>query len=193
MSGAGPAPIGVVLAGGASRRMGAAKPAIELAGRPLLSYPLAALRAALAEVAVIAKADTPLPAIGYGVLVWREPDEPQHPLAGVVAALGAAAGRPVVVLACDMPFVTAELVRALATAETAAPAVVARAEGRIQPLAARYDARALELLRDFDPGGPAIAQVAALAPLALDVDPELLVNVNRPEDLAAAEAALSRT
>ena len=193
MTGDGPAPVGVVLAGGASRRMGAAKAGVELAGRPLLSYPLAALRAALAEVAVIAKADTPLPAIGYGVLVWREPEEPQHPLAGIVAALGAAAGRPVVVLACDMPFVTADLVRALATAATDAPAVVARADGRIQPLAARYEPRALELLRGFDPNGRAIDQVAALAPLALDVDPELLANVNRPEDLAAAEAALSRT
>jgi len=193
VTGDGPAPVGVVLAGGASRRMGAAKAGVELAGRPLLSYPLAALRAALAEVAVIAKADTPLPAIGYGVLVWREPEEPQHPLAGIVAALGAAAGRPVVVLACDMPFVTADLVRTLATAETDAPAVVARAGGRIQPLAARYEHRALELLRGFDPAGRAIEQVAALAPLALDVDPELLANVNRPEDLAAAEAALSRT
>ncbi len=193
MSGDGAAPIGVVLAGGASRRMGAAKPGVELAGRPLLSYPLAALRAALAEVAVIAKADTPLPAVGYGVLVWREPDEPRHPLAGIVAALIAAAGRPVVVLACDMPFVTADLVRALVSAETQAPAVVARADGRIQPLAARYEPRALDLLRDFDPDGRTIEQVAALAPLALDVDPELLSNVNGPEELAAAEAALSRT
>ncbi len=192
MSGGAPAPIGVVLAGGASRRMGAAKPAVELAGRPLLSYPLAALRAALAEVAVIAKADTPLPAIGYGVLVWREPDEPRHPLAGIVAALTAAAGRPVVVLACDMPFVTADLVRALATAETAAAAVVARADGRIQPLAARYEPRALDLLCGFDPAGRTIGQVAALAPLALDVDPDLLANVNSPGDLQAAEAALSR-
>ncbi|HEY5143922.1 MAG TPA: molybdenum cofactor guanylyltransferase [Solirubrobacteraceae bacterium] len=193
MSAAGPAPIGVVLAGGASRRMGAAKPGVELAGRPLLSYPLAALRAALAEVAVIAKAHTPLPAVGYGVLIWREPDEPRHPLAGIVAALGAAGGRAIVVLACDMPFVTPDLVRALAGAETRAPVVVARAEGRIQPLAARYEPRALGLLQGFDPAGRTIEQVAALAPLALDVDPELLANVNRPEDLAAARAALSRT
>jgi len=193
VSGARAAPVGVVLAGGASRRMGAPKPGVELAGRPLLSYPLAALRGALAEVAVIAKADTPLPAVGYGVLVWREPDEPRHPLAGIVAALGAAAGRPIVVLACDMPFVTAAVVRALASARTAAPAVVTRADGQIQPLAARYEPQALELLRGFDPDGRAIEQVAALAPLALDVDAELLANVNRPEDLAAAQAALSRT
>ena len=106
--------VGAVLAGGAGTRLGGAKAGALLAGRPLLSYPLAALRAAVGEVAVVAKAGTELPAVGYGVLIWREPDEPRHPLAGVVEALRRAHGRPVVVLACDLPFVTAELVRELA-------------------------------------------------------------------------------
>ena len=105
--------VGAVLAGGAGSRLGGSKAAALLAGRPLLSYPLAALRAAVGEVAVVAKADTELPAVGYGVLIWREPDEPRHPLAGIVEALRRAEGRPVVVLACDLPFVTAELVREL--------------------------------------------------------------------------------
>jgi molybdopterin-guanine dinucleotide biosynthesis protein A len=187
------APIGVVLAGGASRRMGAVKAGVPLAGRPLISYPLAALRAALAQVAVVAKSATELPPVGYGVLIWREPDEPRHPLTGIVEGLRRAGGRPVVVLACDLPFVTAELVRALAEAPSAAPVVVARADGRIQPLAARYAPAALELLGGFDPQGRVTEQVAALGPLELDVDPELLRNVNRPEDLAAAQALLSRT
>jgi len=186
------APVGVVLAGGASRRMGAPKPGVLLAGRPLVSYPLAALRAVLGEVAVVAKADTPLPAVGDGVRVWREPDEPRHPLAGIVAALRFARGRAVVVLACDMPFATAELVRTLATTASQAPVVVARAEGRIQPLAARYEPRALELLRGFDPAGRLIDHVAALEPLAVDVDPAVLANLNGPEDLARARAQLAR-
>ncbi len=185
--------VGAVLAGGAGTRLGGAKPGTLLAGRPLLSYPLGALRAVLGEVAVVAKADTELPAVGHGVLIWREPDTPRHPLAGVVQALREAQGRPVVVLACDLPFVTADLVRELVLAEAAgAPAVVARTPGRgLQPLCARYEPGALEVLTDFDPEGRVVTQVKALAPALLDVDDALLRNVNDAEDLAAAEALLN--
>ena len=185
--------IGAVLAGGAGTRLGGGKPAAILAGRPLLSYPLAVLRAVLGQVAVVAKADTDLPPVGYGVLIWREPDEPRHPLAGVVEALRQADGRAVVVLACDLPFVTADLVRELAGADAGgAVAVVARTADRgLQPLCARYEPEALEALAGFDPSGRAVAQVRALAPAVLDVDAALLRNVNSAEDLAAAEAALA--
>jgi molybdopterin-guanine dinucleotide biosynthesis protein A len=186
--------VGAVLAGGEGSRLGGSKAAALLAGRPLLSYPLAALRAVVGEVAVVAKAETELPAVGYGVLIWREADEPRHPLAGIVEALRRAEGRPVVVLACDLPFVTAELVRELVSADAGdAPAVVATThEHGPQPLCARYEPAALDLLAGFDPAGRAITQVQALGPLHLAVDPDLLRNVNSAEDLAAAEAELSR-
>jgi molybdopterin-guanine dinucleotide biosynthesis protein A len=186
-------PVGVVLAGGAGRRLGGMKPSAPLAGRPLLSYPLAALRAALPEVAVIAKAGSELPAVGYGVLVWRELDEPRHPLAGVTEALRRADGRAVVVLACDLPFVTAALVRKLAAANAAgAPAVVAASADRgLQPLCARYEPEALQTLAAFDPSGRVVAQVEALAPATLTVDDALLRNVNTPEELAAAQAEVA--
>jgi molybdopterin-guanine dinucleotide biosynthesis protein A len=186
--------VGAVLAGGAGSRLGGSKAAAPLGGRPLLSYPLAALRAAVGEVAVVAKADTELPAVGYGVLIWREPDEPRHPLAGIVEALRRAEGRPVVVLACDLPFVTAELVRELVNADAGdAPAIVATTYERgLQPLCARYEHAAFELLAGFDPDAPAIAQVQALRPLTLTVDADLLRNVNTAADPAAAETELTR-
>ena len=128
------------------------------------------------------------------MLIWREPDEPRHPLAGVVEALRRAEGRPVVVLACDLPFVTAELVRELARADAGgAPAVVTTTYERgLQPLCARYEPQALELLAGFDPAGRAVPQVEALRPARLTVDADLLRNVNSADDLAAAEAELSR-
>lgn len=59
-SGAGKAaaPLGVVLAGGRGSRLGGAKATAELAGRPLISYPLAALAEAGLEAVVVAKPDT---------------------------------------------------------------------------------------------------------------------------------------
>ena len=184
-------PVGVVLAGGAGRRLGGAKPGALLAGRPLIAYPIAALSSVLAEVAVVAKRGTLLPALPAAVVVWHEPEAPQHPLAGITEALRRADGRAVVVLACDMPLVSAALVSDLVSADAdGAPALVARCDGRLQPLCARYEPQALALLEGFDPDGRAIQQVEALEPATLDVDPELLRNVNDAAQLAAAEALL---
>jgi molybdopterin-guanine dinucleotide biosynthesis protein A len=192
VSGAGP--VGVVLAGGAGSRLGGAKPGTVLAGRPLASYPLAALRGGgLGEIAIVAKASSDLGGVDTSVVVWVEPDEPRHPLAGVVEALRRGDGRAVLVLACDLAFVTAEVVRALVTADAGgAPAVVAvDSGGRSQPLCARYEPAALELLAGFDASGRAVDQVAALHPATLAVADETLRNVNTPDDLAAAEAILN--
>src|SRR5438477_12761169 len=75
------APVGVILAGGAGRRIGGSKALVKLHGRPLISYPLAAMREALGDIAIVAKADTELPSLP-GVTVWIEPDVPRHPLVG---------------------------------------------------------------------------------------------------------------
>lgn len=185
------APVGVVLAGGAGSRLGGGKPAAPLAGRPLIAWPLAALGAVLDEVAVVAKDDAELPELDAAVAIWREPAEPRHPLAGIVEALRRAGGRPVVVLACDLPLVTPGVVGRIATARAAgAAAVVAEAGGRVQPLCARYEPEALAALVDFDPHGRLVTQVLALAPARVEVEEGLLFNVNDPEDLAAAEALL---
>jgi len=190
-----PHPIGVVLAGGAGRRLGGAKAALALAGAPLISYPLAALREALGEAVVVAKVDSELPALP-GVAVWEEPDEPRHPLTGIVHALERAAGGAVLVCAADMPLVGAALVRELAEVDAAgAPAVVPRAGGRLQPLLARYEPAALAPLRaalEADGGpGPLTAAVAALAPRIVECDDErAFLNVNVPADLARAAARL---
>jgi molybdenum cofactor guanylyltransferase len=191
------APVGVVLAGGAGRRIGGDKAVVGLAGRPLLEYPLQALRRALGEVAVVAKHSTVLPALGADVAVWLEADEPRHPLTGVVQALRNAQGRPVVVVAGDMPLVTADLLAALVRAEIdahpPAPALVPRAAGRLQPLCARYEPAARDALAAFDAAAPATETVLALGPAILEwPDEQAFFNVNAPEDVLTAAGLLER-
>ncbi len=186
------APVGVILAGGAGRRLGGAKATVLLGGRPLISYPLQALSAALGEVAILAKADTELPSLP-GTTVWIEPDLRRHPAIGIVQALELAGGRPVLVCAADLPFVTAELVRRLVGQDPhGSPAVVACVRGEAQPLLGCYQPRAAQLLgQPFD--RPLREQVAALGPRLLEVeDSEQLFNVNAPEDLLRAAAMLDR-
>jgi molybdopterin-guanine dinucleotide biosynthesis protein A len=182
---------GCVLAGGAGGRLGMPKATALLAGRPLVAHPLAALSEAGVEPVVVAKPETDLPDLGVGVL--REPIATLHPLAGIVTALRELRA-PVLVCACDMPFVSADLARAIAGID--GPLVVPRAGGHVHPLFARYEPALLDdLQRALDDERPLRDVIAELDArlveedeLARFGDPErLLTNVNTPEELASAE------
>lgn len=168
---------------------------MQLAGRPLISYPLAAVQTALADVAVIAKADTQLPSLP-GVTVWVEPDAPRHPVVGILQALALAEGRPVLICAVDLPFVTPELIYRLASTDLGkSPAVVACCGTNVQPLLGCFGPRAIDLLHStgLPENAPAREIVASLQPRLLDVgDPELLFNINSPEDVLHAAAILDQ-
>ncbi len=180
-------PIGVVLAGGAGRRLGGDKATAPLGGRPLIERPLGALAAIVGELAVVAKAATVLPPLP-GVVVWREPDAPRHPLSGIVEALARSGGRSVLVCAVDLPFVSTETLRRLAAAD----GEVAVAGG--QPLLGRFGPSVAAVLADaVGAGRPAREVVAGLDATVVAVPEAELFNVNTPADLAAAEARLAAT
>jgi molybdopterin-guanine dinucleotide biosynthesis protein A len=211
---------GAVLAGGRGSRLGGAKAIANLGGRPLISYPLAALDAAGIEAFVVAKPDTDLggrplarstglrttasggpgqrttaAALG-GVEIVIEPAAPTHPLVGIVAALRHAEC-PLVVLACDFPFAPPGLLQALATATE--PLVVPAPGADPQPLMARWSPELLPRLEDaLEREEPLRRTIATLSPRHLG-DMELarfgdrhraFLNVNKPEQLAEAERAL---
>ncbi|HEV2857273.1 MAG TPA: NTP transferase domain-containing protein [Solirubrobacterales bacterium] len=187
--------LGAVLAGGRGSRLGGGKAAVELGGRPLISYPLAAIAAAGLEVVICAKQGE---VSRDGVTLLEEPVTPRHPLTGIVAALRAATGRPIVAVACDLPFVAPELIELLASAPE--PLVVPTLEGRPQPLLARYEPSLLpELEAALEREEPLTRTIERLVPrllaeheLARFGDPRrLLFNVNDPDDLREAEALLA--
>ncbi len=175
--------------------MGGSKLIVALRGRPLITYPLDAMRAALDEVAVIGKPDLQLPSLP-GVMVWIEPQEPRHPLVGIVEALALAGGRSVLVCPADLPFVTPELIRRLVSGNgSGAPAVIATSASGPQPLLGCYQPRAASLLASAARAArvPVREAVAAIGPELLEVqDEEQLFNVNSPNDLLLAAAILDR-
>jgi len=183
--------IGAVLAGGRGSRFGrASKPAALLAGRPLASYPVDALGAVCDRVAVVCKRGTKLPDLN-GTERWDEPDEPRHPLAGIVHALEHAGGEPVLVCAADMPFVTADACRSLLVAPHKALAVVAAADGVLQPTFGVYSPHALAILRAAPPDGRLTDAVEQLMPTRVAFPSRLVQSVNTPEELAEAERMLA--
>ena len=180
--------IGVVLAGGIGRRMGAPKAAALLAGRALIEYPLDALGEVTERVVVVAKKDTELP---VAVERWDEPDDPRHPIAGITHALERA-GEPILVCAADMPFVTPEVLRLVAAElQPGLKAAAAFCERRLEPLLAAYSPDALELLSGATPDEPLRRSVESLMPVLVDVGPDVVFNVNTPADLEEAERRLT--
>jgi molybdopterin-guanine dinucleotide biosynthesis protein A len=188
------ATVGVVLAGGVGRRIGGDKAMVELHGRPLVLYPVTALRAVVRDVVVVAKRDTALPSLAGVADVWIEPDEPRHPLCGVVHALRLAGGRPVLVVAGDLPLMDAATLRRLATTPPeGAVAVVPRVHGVLQPCCALYLPLALAGLATFDDAIAPQDIVAELGIRELDgQDGEAFYDVDRPEHLLHASALLDR-
>jgi molybdopterin-guanine dinucleotide biosynthesis protein A len=189
-----------VLAGGRGERMGGEKAITPLAGRPLICHPLAAAREAGLETVVIAKAATVLPPLAERVL--HEPESPRHPLCGVLTALDFAAKyRPapaVLLLGCDMPFLTSELLGWLAGLPGPAMAQVG---GRAQPLLSRCLPSQREALGEALAARRSLrAAIGGLSPRIVDErelqrfgDPErLCFNVNDSGELRVAERWLAQ-
>ena len=167
---------GILLVGGASTRFGSPKALARIGDETLADRAWRVLGEACTERLAVGKtADAlplPFPLLDDGAGV-------RAPLAGIVAGLRAASNEVSVFLPVDVPHVTPELLVALADA--CADAAVTPTG----PLPAAFHTRALPVLeqrlarRD-------LAVRAALHELEVRVvtaDPELLANVNTPEDL----------
>ncbi len=131
---------GVILAGGRSSRMGRDKAFLELDGRSIIERQLALLQRIFERRFIVADDREAYASLGVPVI----PDEVkgQGPLGGVHAALShVIAYHPglggIFILACDMPFVKEEMVRALAGLD-GSEAVVPSVGGRYHPLCASY-------------------------------------------------------
>lgn len=191
---------GLVVAGGAGRRMdGADKAALVLGGVTLLDRVLTAARPVCGPLVVVGPI-RPTAVAGVTFTAERRPGGgPVPAVAAGLAAAGAAGavdGADVVlVLACDLPLLTTpDLVRLVdALGEDRAAAGAADGRGRPLPLLVAYrlghlTARLLALGPDLA-GLPARALLAADS-VTVDLGQLAVLNVNTPGDLERARAAL---
>lgn len=130
---------GLILAGGASRRMGRGhKFLLELGGETMLDRTVARLSPQVARLAISANCD---PALLGGTrlpVLADPPPAPRGPLSGLAAGLEWAAAQNfsrVVTAASDTPFFPEDLVSRLCAAASSADAVVlAASNGRVHPV-----------------------------------------------------------
>lgn len=184
---------GLLLTGGASRRMGRCKATIPWAGTTLAQH----LGAGLAAVAAPALEVGP----GHSGLEAVADDLPgAGPLAAV--ATGAAALRsrgwtgPALVVATDLPWCDRRILGLLAATPGTASVVPVDTSGHRQLLCARYSATALARAQDAVATGARAVRAALEGETVIELPPSRWVpiagpaaldDVDHPEDLAAAE------
>lgn len=181
---------GLLLAGGQSRRMGQDKVWLELGGEPLGARLFRVLTACVDEVVVVREPQRGFPVPGARLVADAHPG--QGPLEAIASGLEALTAERVVVVACDMPFVTIEVLRRLmALAGDAGGGLVTGPHGP-EPLLGIYPRTLLPELRarlaagDRRPRALLPHPLLRTWPLArVDATGRALVNLNDPEALAA--------
>ena len=189
-----PAYTAVVLAGGRAARLGGqAKPQLIVGDRPILAAVLDAV--ADAERRIVVGPPQPVP---LDVLLTREHPAGGGPVAAIGAGLADAGTDVVLVLAGDLPFLTAELVGRLRERLTGDGVLVVDDTGRDQYLLGAWRTTTLRGAVAAAQGPTSLRKV--LAPLAVRrLRPEVpagrpppWLDCDTPADLARARAMAAR-
>lgn len=171
----------IVLAGGSGSRMdGADKASLTIAGTTLLDRVLAAVTGATTIVVVGAPRPTQRP------VTWtREHPAGTGPAAATRAGLELVGSELVLLLAADLPFLTASTVGRLLAAAGPVGAVLVDDDGRPQWLASAWPTEVLRAA-ELEPGASLRAALEPLQPAELAVAGHEVLDCDTPEDLAKA-------
>lgn len=195
-------PAGLILAGGLSRRMGGGDKALRLlGGETVLARIMRRIGPQVGDV--LLNANGPAERFGLALPVVPDtlPDTP-GPLAGILAGLDHVARfmpatRFLLTAPADCPFLPSDLAARLGAAAEASGAAYAASGGRAHPVVGLWDVASRPALRrmlleeDERRAGRWVQRAGAVAVEwpAEPVDPFL--NINTPDDLAAAERLLA--
>ena len=190
---------GAILVGGQGRRLGGIdKSALVVGSDSILDRQLSLLRELTPHILIVAGANSKIApkTVAADTMVVTDRMAGAGSLGGLYTALVEAPTEQVLVIACDMPFLTAPFLARLAERGEGVDAAVPRDERGRHPLCASYDRRiAGHLKARIDRGelrvGDALTGllVRELGPDELgpfDPDGRLLLNVNTPADYERA-------
>ena len=190
-----------VQAGGKSSRMGKDKALIRLAGIPLIEHVLGRIDGLADEILIT----TNRPETLNHLTLRMAPDAVPGAgaLHGLNTALRAALGDVVLVLSCDTPFVSRELLEHLLNRAHEADVIVPKHGDKYEPLQAVYNSAhclpALEAALESDERRmvsffPKVHILPIEEPVLTELDPSGLsfFNINTPADLERAERLLNR-
>ena len=190
----------IILSGGRSRRMQENKAFIRVGGKRIIDIMMERFRAVFLEVLIIS--NEPELYAEFGVPVYPDIYPCRVPLAGVHTGLVRANCEVATVIACDMPFISLELLEYMLNRRGNHQVVVPRINGLLQPLAAVYHRSCinrlekclqndwLKLVRVIETLDHTVVSEEELAQLG--TVEELLMNVNDPDALIQAQSIWDR-
>lgn len=191
--------LGLVLAGGASRRLGQDKASLSFHGElTQLDYALTLLDSFCSKIAISCREDQRIVRKNsFEAQFVADVDGVKGPMSGIIAGLRAAQGWPVLVLACDMPLVDASFVLRLLSQRDAEKqaSCFTGLDGRPEPLLAVYEASSLKMLEKLSRQG-----IFSLRHFLENSEielipfhrPQLLASVNTLEDLSRVKEQLMK-
>jgi len=181
---------GIILAGGASRRMGRNKALLDWGGIPMIASIVQRLRTVADEI-IIAANDKSLYA-PFADRCVEDVFQNVGTLAGIHAGLKAAAHEVTLVVGCDMPFLNPAVLEWFVQASQNVDVVVLQRAGQLEPLHAVYRTSCLAVIEEAILAGERIAysfydrvRTRYVDPAEIDhLDPTLCSfrNVNTPEE-----------
>ncbi len=193
-------PTAAILAGGQSRRMGRDKARLKLGSSTLLERVLTAVAPLDAHCMLIANDTDAFAHLQLPIHPDLRPNS--GPLGGLYTALTLAPSPTVLLLACDLPFITTPFLRFLLQELGTHQAVVPRGADGLQPMCAAYTHSCRTTIEEALDRGD--LRISALFP-KIDVrflqpeqwqtfDPHqlLFTNLNTPEDYQRAQELVQR-
>ena len=188
---------GAILAGGKSSRIGTDKALLKLDGQTLIERAVSTLRPYTGDPIIITSASDKYKFLNLSV--YSDIIANAGPLGGISTALEKSNTTHCLVLACDLPFVSGQLIKILCDRSLTHDIVVVDAGHGVEPLCAVYSKRCLASIRkQLDSGQYRVTnfyhyvdvKVIYLEQLNKIFIPETLLNINTLEDLEKAKALL---
>ena len=189
---------GIILAGGASRRMPADKAFMEVGGRRVIGIQLEVIEGLFEEVLIVANGGRlerlrEFESAAAGVCVVEEPIAGKGPLGGILSGLMLSEADENFVLACDMPFIKREAVAFVLAGLRDYDACLPATPKGLEPLHAAYRKSCLPAIESRLAAGNLrvtgflervrVNYVPWERLLQFDSTGRLLTNINEPGDM----------
>ncbi len=184
---------GVILAGGESRRMGSDKSLLPMGSARFIDLSFRCLDALFEEVIIV----TNNPGLYQHLPCRKVPDlyVGHGALAGIHSGVHHARAERSFVVACDMPFLSPEVIRHICSRTREADVVIPRTEGGLEPLHALYRKSCLPAIEAVLDAGdrkirhffPAVkvSEIGQSELEKLDAEARFSHNINTPEEYFA--------
>lgn len=137
---------GIILAGGKSSRMGFEKGTAMVQGKQMIEWAIEALQPVCRHLLIVSNSDLYQ---NMDLPVYEDIYKDSGPLGGIYTGLNHSTTNSNLILACDMPFVTPQVLQSLLDEAHGYEIVVPSVEGKLQPLCAYYHKEISGRLEDF--------------------------------------------